>query len=475
MSGDRRVIVVGAGLAGLGAAAVLLNRGLHVVVVDEGSQPGGQYLKRPDPAAGLSPALPGDSLRVLGLSLIDRVAAGASTLMPGAQAVGADGSGNVWAESREGRIVEMKAEAILFATGARERFIPFDGWTLPGVISAGAVQLLLKTCAVLPARRLIAAGCGPLPTAVSAQVSAAGVRVPALLDHTWFLRQGGFLFRLAAHPSRLVEAGKNLLRLAAAGVRVRPGTAVVEARGDDVVEEVVSARLDRKGEFIPGSEKVLRTGCLAVGHGFAANIELPQAAGCGLAFDGEGRGWVVAVDGSMRTSIPGIYAAGEVTGIAGARKSFIEGGIAGHCIAEDLGFPGDRRDRARIDSLRRSLGREKSFGRLMGRICTPPAGIWGRISDDNVVCRCEDVTVGDVRRSLATGAGSLGGIKRATRCGMGMCQGRTCGPVLHDLLSARAVHGGRETLPFSAHLPVKPIDVSSILDSMEKQKRRSPG
>jgi D-hydroxyproline dehydrogenase subunit alpha len=240
----------------------------------------------------------------------------------------------------------------------------------------------------------------------------------------------------------------------------------VEAAGDGALQKVIFARVDRLGRLISGSEKAVRTGCLVVGHGFSANIELPQAAGCRLSFDAAGRGWIVEVDESMRTSLPGIYAAGEITAVAGARKSFIEGRIAGLSIAGDLGLAGGGGDRRRMSALRRSRASQIRFGRLMHRICTPPVGMWEHIPDGTIICRCEDVTIGDIRRSIANGARTAGGIKRATRCGMGMCQGRTCGPILQDLLSAQT--GRHEPIiPFSARIPVKPVDVSSILDPDE--------
>jgi NAD(P)H-nitrite reductase large subunit len=229
---------------------------------------------------------------------------------------------------------------------------------------------------------------------------------------------------------------------------------------------VVYCSLDRHGGPVPGSEKVIRTGCLAVGHGFAANVELPQAAGCRLSFDRDAGGWVVEVDECMRTSLPGIYAAGEITGVAGARKSLIEGGIAGLSIARDMGLRRGGEHGPKLGLLRRSRQKEISFGRLINRLSTPPAGLLNNINDCTVICRCEDVTMGDIRTSFSEGGLTPAGIKRATRCGMGMCQGRICGPVLHDLVCMEAGCSDPPH-PFSARIPVKPMGVSSFLDPAE--------
>jgi NADPH-dependent 2,4-dienoyl-CoA reductase/sulfur reductase-like enzyme len=454
MKSKPKVVVVGAGLSGLAAAGVLCGRGCNVVIVDEGMQPGGQYLKRPYPSLGSLPGKRRDSLFSLGLSLIEQVVLQGVEFMPGAQVVGVDGEGcSLWVENAEGRIVEMKAESVLFATGARERFVPFSGWTLPGVISTGATQLLLKTC-------------GPLPLTVASEISAAGMRVQALIYQTPLLPAGKIFFRLAAYPLKMVEAWKSLFRLAVAGVMVRPGAAVIKAVGDEVLKEVVYCFLDREGNLIPGSEKTIRTQCLAVGHGFAANIELPQAAGCRLSFDRDAHGWVVEVDEGMCTSLPGIYASGELTGVAGARKSLIEGQIAGHSIARDLGLEKEQGYQPRLSRLRRIREKEINFGRLINRISVPPVGLWRNIHDDTIICRCEDVTMGNIRKSSVDGALTPGGIKRATRCGMGMCQGRTCGPVLHDLISMQAGLS-HPAPPLSARIPVKSIAMSSLLDRAE--------
>jgi D-hydroxyproline dehydrogenase subunit alpha len=465
-SGRPRIAIVGAGLSGLGAAGMLFGRGCDVLILDEGMQAGGQYLKRPYPAFGRLPGKRGDFLYALGLSLIDRIASGRAELMPGVQVVGADGNRSLWVETAEGRLDEIRADAILFATGARERFIPFDGWTLPGVISTGAAQLLLKTCSVLPARRMVVSGSGPLPATSAGEIAAAGGRIQVLIDQASLLSAGKFFFQLAAYPSKLIEVWKSLFHLASAGIMVRPRSAVIEAVGDGVLQEVVCCSLDRHGGPVPGSEKVIRTGCLAVGYGFAANIELAQAAGCRLSFDANARGWVVDVDECMRTSLPGIYAAGEITGVAGARKSLIEGGIAGLSIARDMGLQCGREHGRRLGLLRRSREKEISFGRLINRFSTPPAGLLNNINDGTIICRCEDVTMGEIRKSIAGGGLTPAGIKRATRCGMGMCQGRTCGPILHDLVS---MHAGLNDPPhpFSARTPVKPVGVSSLLDPLE--------
>ncbi|MFO8088753.1 MAG: NAD(P)/FAD-dependent oxidoreductase [Desulfatiglandaceae bacterium] len=463
MKSKPKVVVVGAGLSGLAAAGVLCGKGCNVVIVDEGMQPGGQYLKRPEPSLGRLPWNRRDSLSSLGLSLIKQIALQGAEFMPGAQVVGADGGRSLWVENAERRLVEMRSEAVLFATGARERFVPFNGWTLPGVISTGAAQLLLKTCGVLPAKRMVVAGCGPLPLTVAAEISAAGVRIQGLIYQTPLLPAGKIFFRLAAYPLKMVEAWKSLFRLAAAGVLLRPGAAVIKAVGDEVLQEVVYCSLDREGNLMPGSEKTIRTECLAVGHGFAANIELPQAAGCRLSFDKDAHGWAVEVDECMRTSLPGIYASGELTGVAGARKSLIEGQISGHSIARDLGLEKEQGYQPRLRRLRRIREKEINFGRLINRVSVPPVGLWRNIHDDTIICRCEDVTMGNIRKSSVDGVLTPGGIKRATRCGMGMCQGRTCGPVLHDLISMQA--GFTDPVPpLSARIPVKPIGVSSLLD-----------
>ncbi|WP_460444195.1 NAD(P)/FAD-dependent oxidoreductase, partial [Amycolatopsis cihanbeyliensis] len=226
-----------------------------------------------------------------------------------------------------GRAV-LVPDALVLATGAHDRVLPFPGWDLPGVFTAGAAQALAKGERVLVGERAVVCGTGPFLLPVAASLLEAGGRVPAVLE----ANPAATLLRgWAARGWELVpQAGKaiELAGYATGQLRhrtpYRTGRAVVEARGDGRVEEVVSARLRPDWSPVPGTEQVLPVDAVCVGHGFSPRLELPVAAGCAL-----DRGEFVLVDGDQRTSVAGVYAAGEITGVAGAPAAATEGAVAG--------------------------------------------------------------------------------------------------------------------------------------------------
>jgi NAD(P)H-nitrite reductase large subunit len=243
---------------------------------------------------------------------------------------------------------------------------------------------------------------------------------------------------------------------------VKQGVRIVEARGKSDLTAVVAARTDPRRHILPGTERIYHTDTLAVGYGFSPNIELPQQAGCAVSYAADKGGWIVDVDPAMATSVPGIYAAGETTGIAGAGKSFIEGQIA----AWDILFKTGRVDRRFHDRHVRPLARRRQhqvrYGRFLNRLCRPAPACYADIPDETIICRCEEITMGEIRRQLTQGFSTLNGIKRATRCTMGNCQGRTCGPILADIIGALTHLPPEAAGCPSARAPVKTVALGAL-------------
>ena len=280
---------------------------------------------------------------------------------------------------------------------------------------------------------------------------------------------GGFSEEAVVAAGDVAASGEGLrgalwhgARLVRAGVPVRQGVGIVEARGASGLESVVAAKIDGEGRPVAGTERVYRIDCLAVGNGFAPNTELAGAAGCAMARSGVGGGWVVQVDDSMETTLDGIFAAGEITGIAGGKKSFLDGRMAGWSILRRRGEITERDYESRMAPLRRERARQIGWGRFLQDLCRVPDGAWRSVPDETIICRCEDVTAGDLRRKMAGGFDTFGALKKATRCGMGMCQGRTCGPILMGMPRAS---GGRVLPPdgpVPVRAPVKPVRLSAL-------------
>ncbi|GHG10072.1 FAD-dependent oxidoreductase [Streptomyces filamentosus] len=422
--------IVGAGPAGLAAAVTAASLGLPVTLLDAGARPGGQYYRHPDPALGAERphVLHHDWAAFAGreAELRAHERAGRIRHLPGRQVWSVTGSGTDWtvhSRTEDTAGEPVRARAVLLATGAYERQLPFPGWTLPGVVGAGGAQAMLKGGLVLPGRRVVVAGSGPLLLAVAASLAAAGARVPAVVEAAGYgpyARHTGTLLR---NPAKLAEGalyGGALLRH-----RVRPllRHAVVEAHGTGRVEAVTVARLDRDWRPVPGTGRRVPCDALAVGHGLVPELSLATALGCATRTAADGTVALVLTPG-LRTSVPGIWSAGETGGVGGARLALVEGEIAALSVAGRPVPAGLARRRERL----------RAFADAMGAAHRPGPGWTGWLREETAVCRCEEVPAGRVREAVEElGATDARTVKLLTRAGMGWCQGRMCGPAVAAL------------------------------------------
>ena len=400
-----RLVIVGAGPAGLAAARAASAAGVDVVLLDAAPQPGGQIWRARQgvAAAPVARALAGlarAGVRVLGGTRVTLALPGRALLI-----AGPDGARRLhW-------------ERLILATGARERLLPFPGWTLPGVFGAGGLQALVKGGWPIRGRRVLVAGTGPLLLAAAATLRREGAHVVGLVEEAGPAALAGFAGTLVSQPHK----GLLALRLAASllGVPWMAGRCVVAAEGDGRVEQVVLGDVDQRGEQ-DARTRTVACDALAAGWGLVPQTELAQALGCALAprFGAE----AIVVDASQRTDVPGVFAVGECTGIAGAVAAQLQGEIAGRAaVAELVAAPGPAKKRLR------HLAREQAFAAAVAATFPAPRRWADRLRDDTLVCRCEDVPWSAVR-----GHADLRSAKLATRCGMGHCQGRLC----HDTLAA---------------------------------------
>jgi NADPH-dependent 2,4-dienoyl-CoA reductase/sulfur reductase-like enzyme len=437
--------VVGAGPAGIAATAAAVGAGVPVLLVDPAPRAGGQYHRR-EPAAfrardphALTPSGRGWHARTARLLDDPRV-----THLAGA---------TVWAaQRRDGATVlatdhadapEVVADAVVLATGAHERVLPFPGWDLPGVLTIGGAQALLKGQGVLPGREVVVAGAGPLLLPVSAALARAGAGLVAVCD------AGDPLRWLAGGPrglpaGKVAEAAAWVATLARHGHTVRPRTAAVRARGDGRVEEVELARLDARWRVVPGSERWVAADALVTSHGFVPDVALALTLGCRLTGPASAptpsvptspTPPAVAVDAYQATGVPGVWAAGEVTGIGGADVAAHEGTTAGLAAARAAGGEVDD------DALERAAARrrgDRAFLAALTAVLELPDGWLRWLEPDTVVCRCEEVPLGRIDDAIAhRDARDLRSVKLTTRCGMGRCQARMCGANVAAILAAR--------------------------------------
>jgi NADPH-dependent 2,4-dienoyl-CoA reductase/sulfur reductase-like enzyme len=300
----------------------------------------------------------------------------------------------------------VSSRYLVLAPGAYDRQIPFPGWDLPGVMTAGGAQALLKGQGVVAGRRVLVAGTGPFLLPVAAGLAMRGATVAGV-------HEANHPAAWLRHPSlgvvsKLPEALSYLRVLRRHGVPVRYRSTVVAAVGSD---QVTAARL-ADGSEIP-------VDVIAVGWGFTPQLELPLAAGCETRVDDDGS-LVVVVDSDQFSTNPRVLVAGEATGVGGAALAVTEGTIAGAAAALGPSAPG-------LGRLRRRRARLRDFARALQQVYPVPDGWTERLPDDTLVCRCEEVTAGELREAVDLGATGVRTAKLLSRVGMGWCQGRVCG------------------------------------------------
>ena len=457
------VAIVGGGLAGAVAADRLSDHGVRVVILDDNQVLGGQILRR-HPCGQYMGNQKVTGFQQSGLALLDRLKAKQVSHWPDSQVLGIYPGQELLVQKQGRGTAGLTPDFILFATGARERFIPFPGWTLPGVMAGGAVQILLKTSGLAPSGSVFLAGSGLFLYAVAHDLLKAGAGVGSIMtenamrDITPSLKQAVYNF------SKMIQGAGFMARILLGRVPIRPRTRIIEARGVNRLEEIVFARTDRQGLVIPNTQTTCRADILITGHGFVANTELPQLAGCALEYADDKGGWAVQVTPELETSVAGIFAAGETTGIGGAYKSMHEGEMAAAAILHRLGKISRGNYRTMLERQTLIRKRHLDFGRYFNRLTGVSQKALLTVPDETVLCRCEDVTMADMRRAMARGCHSPSALKKALRIGMGSCQGRTCAPAAYGILAAHTGHEKKDLPPLTCRPPVRPVSLGSLLE-----------
>jgi NADPH-dependent 2,4-dienoyl-CoA reductase/sulfur reductase-like enzyme len=451
------VVVLGAGPAGLAAARAAAESGARVHVVDAAPAAGGQYWMQRAPALDGTPAPP---QMAKGAHAIAATRAAGATIHTRAE---------VWAvfpdlhvvATAAGEPLEIAARAIVIATGAYDRVPALPGWTLPGVITAGAAQRLAKLGGVAAGSRVVVAGSGPFLPVVAGALRGAGADIAAFVDAQ---RPGlDVVAHVARYPERWRETLHLLQGIAAVPVR-RFGWIVTEALGATRLESVRIAPIARDGSIDRARSATLaHVDALVTGWGFRPSIDVSSLLRCDHAYDEAAGGWYCVADPATgATSVPHVFAAGEVTGVAGALPAQLAGRLAGFAAAADAGCAA-RSTAAEHADLRRRLKRACAFAGALNRHSAPPRAIAELAAPDTIVCRCEGVTRAEIAAAYADGASGVLGAKLWTRAGMGPCQGRMCS---WDI--ARLATGGD---PARAgynrpRIPIRPVPLALVAAAM---------
>jgi len=419
------VLVVGAGPAGIAAATAAAENGRQVIVLDDNVTAGGQIWR----GATVGQPQHTDPHKQRALEKLERSGA---RVLAGRAVFNADASGMLQAlqETASARFAEeFRFEQLVLATGARERFLPFPGWTLPGVFGAGGLQALVKSGYPIAGKRVIVAGTGPLLLAVAAHLAEDGAVVSSVLEQAPLALLAPFAASLLSHPAKLLQGAR--FRAGLWKTTYRTGCWVVEAIAAPGGEKLEALRMtDGSRTWIEPCD------LLACGYHLVPNTELAALLGCKFS------GSFVQVDNQQRTSVPNIFCAGEPTGIAGLDAALVQGEIAGRACA------------GRSDtSLQRRAAKERGFADRMEKAFALRSELQALPHPETIVCRCEDV-----RFDALQGHTGWTDAKLQTRCGMGPCQGRICGPAIEHLLGWRAV---------SVRQPLFPVPLEALCSQDE--------
>ena len=406
------VLVIGGGPAGIAAAVRAAESGVRVGLVDDNPDLGGQIWRRDAENAPNQDAEPW--LQSLRTSPI--------TKLCGLRVFHQPEAGVLLAESRDD-VCELEYEYLILATGARERFLPFPGWTLPNIMGAGGLQAMVKSGLPIEGKRVVVAGSGPLLLAVAAYLSKHGAQVAMICEQASWNRLARFGAALVAYPAKITQ-GLQLKR-ALASIPFAANSWAVAAHGREILESVMVCRA--------GKEETIPCDYLACGFHLVPNVELQQMLGCKM--DGP----YIRVDEFQQTTVAKIFCAGEPTGVGGVDLALAEGQVAG------LAATGRTVEARRLFAERRKA---RCFAGLLDRTFSLRPELKTLASAETIVCRCEDVLYSHLQNHVSWRSAKL-----QTRCGMGACQGRICGPATQFLFNWK---------PDSVRPPIFPARVESL-------------
>lgn len=453
------VLVVGGGPAGLSAALAAAESGLEVVILDERRQSGGQYYKRPPAAFRVDSGRLDRQFRE-GIELARQAALSGIDYRSTVTVIGAFAGLKVAAVADDGMLM-IQARRIVIATGAYERALPFPGWTLPGVMTTGAAQTLLRGYQVLPGHRVLIAGNGPLNLQVADELARAGSEVVAVAELAPSpLRRPAAAARLLMRGPRLASAGlQHVASLKGRRVPLLYGQALVEVRGNGQARHATIAAVDAGGNRRPGSERHFDVDAVCLNYGFLPQSELARALGCVYRRD------PVSGDISCERSLDGrssqaeVFVVGDAGGLGGAKLALAQGRLAGWRIAADLGAPRPP-SLAGITRLESEIRGHQQFQDALWALFAGPRLTTELATAETTICRCESLTLGTLEQAAAEGAGSLASIKKLTRAGMGRCQGRYCSGSLNVILGTSPSKSEDEF--FAPRPPVKPVRIGLL-------------
>ena len=475
----RDVAIVGAGPAGLGAAVVLREHGVDVTLIDEQPRAGGQILRQPPRTFTVERWLPArlyDRVKAALHAMNERTdvdwrmsSSVLGILRPSPYRAREHRTGHdLWIQGPSGCYF-LHANTVLVAAGCYERPLAFPGWTLPGVMGAGAIQGFVKSQQLVPGSRFLLAGSHPLQLVVADQLLSAGADVAAVV----FTQRMQRALAALAHPQVLVQNSRQFLetarilrRLRRARVPVIFGASILRVEGTSAVERATIAMLGTDGTIDSERTQVIDCDRVGVCHGFLASSELPRQAGASVSWREHAGGWLVDHDEWFESSVGNLFVAGEVTGVAGADAALEKGRVAAVGMLRALGRIDARQAQELARPPRRRLAGIQRFAQVLHELARPPQRLAdATMTGEAILCRCESIRRGEFERELRENPHVLSSdaAKLLTRVGMGLCQGRMCGDNAARTLARLRGLTATDVGPFQAQAPVKPVMIGVLV------------
>ncbi|MGW8300931.1 MAG: FAD-dependent oxidoreductase [Desulfobacterales bacterium] len=452
-------VIIGGGPGGIAAAIQAARSGVNVTLLDENERPGGQCFRQfekgfkvTDPNVLGMDFKEGQELLHQFNSMQDRIQYLNNTLVWGIF------EDRTLALARNGSSSKLGFKQLLLATGAYDRPVPFPGWTLPGVFTAGGAQKLVKSERVLPGQNILLAGTGPLQLVLADQILKAGGKITAILEAGYFTKnwfQG--LKGIWGNWDFLMEGMRYLRSIQKAGVPFLRGHIILEARGDGQVQEAVITKVDENWRPKLNTARKIEVDTICLGYGLVSSTELTMLAECEHQYDLRLGGYVPLRKANMETTVPGIYAVGDGAGVAGRKAAIEEGCIAGLSVASSLDCISHANAAAQIKPHRKKLNKIDRFRKILDEISLPRKGLYELATDDTIICRCEEVTLKQLKAALADETIQMKDFKRMTRMGMGPCEGRMCGPAVIEMMRHRLDASAEDVGCLKPRPSIKPV------------------